>query len=91
MAAADPATAGALDTFADLPAPVPDGAPGVGLTERELVVLRHLAGDAGLAEVAARLHVSHNTVKSQARTAYRKLGVRSRADAVARVRELGLL
>lgn len=91
LAAADPATAGALDTFADLPAPVPDGAPGVGLTERELVVLRHLAGDAGLAEVAARLHVSHNTVKSQARTAYRKLGVRSRADAVARVRELGLL
>lgn len=87
----DAATAAAIAGFAGLPAPVPDGAPGAGLTERELVVLRELADDAGLAQVAARLHVSHNTVKSQARTAYRKLGVRNRADAVARLRELGLL
>lgn len=91
LGAPDAATAGVLTDLAGLPAPVPDAAPGAGLSERELVVLRELAGDAGLAEVAARLHVSHNTVKSQARTAYRKLGVRSRADAVARLRELGLL
>jgi len=91
LGAPDAATADVLAGLAGLPAPVPDAAPGAGLTERELVVLRELAGDAGLAEVAARLHVSHNTVKSQARTAYRKLGVRSRADAVARLRELGLL
>ncbi|WP_147794646.1 LuxR C-terminal-related transcriptional regulator [Cellulomonas sp. Y8] len=91
LGAPDAATADVLAGLAGLPAPVPDGAPGAGLTERELVVLRQLADDAGLAEVAARLHVSHNTVKSQARTAYRKLGVRNRADAVARLRELGLL
>ncbi|VTR77355.1 helix-turn-helix transcriptional regulator [Cellulomonas hominis] len=91
LAAGDPVLGPFLDGLADLPAPVPDDPGGVGLSERELVVLRHLADGTELAEVAARLQVSHNTVKTQVRTAYRKLGVRRRADAVARARELGLL
>jgi len=88
---ADPDVDRFLARTTDVPVVVPDARDGVGLTERELVVLRALADDAELAEVAARLHVSHNTVKSQARSAYRKLGVRRRADAVSRARELGLL
>jgi DNA-binding NarL/FixJ family response regulator len=91
LAAGDPVLGPFLDGLADLPAPAPDDPGGAGLSERELVVLRHLADGTELAEVAAQLQVSHNTVKTQVRTAYRKLGVRRRADAVARARELGLL
>jgi LuxR family maltose regulon positive regulatory protein len=68
------------------------GAPAAGdLTEREAAVLRMLAGTASLREIADGLYVSHNTVKTQVRSIYRKLGVATRADAVARGRELGLL
>jgi LuxR family maltose regulon positive regulatory protein len=42
-------------------------------------------------EVAAELFLSRHTVKSEAISIYRKLGVTSRAQAVARARELGLL
>jgi LuxR family maltose regulon positive regulatory protein len=87
----DPEVERVLARAAWVPPVVPDARGAVGLTERELVVLRELADDAELAEVAARLHVSHNTVKSQVRTAYRKLGVRRRVDALSRARELGLL
>jgi LuxR family maltose regulon positive regulatory protein len=80
-----------LADLAAVPAAVADGRTRVGLSERELVVLRHVADGVGVAEVAARLHVSPNTVKTQVRSTYRKLGVRRRADAVARARELGLL
>jgi LuxR family maltose regulon positive regulatory protein len=66
--------------------------PGAGdLTERELAVLRMLTGLASAREIAGELYVSHNTVKTQVRSIYRKLGVATRADAVARARELGLL
>ncbi|RKT36101.1 LuxR family maltose regulon positive regulatory protein [Microbacterium sp. AG1240] len=53
------------------------------LTPREAVVLAELARTAHVDEVAARLHVSPNTVKSQRRTLYRKLGVTRREDALA--------
>jgi DNA-binding CsgD family transcriptional regulator len=61
------------------------------LTERELAVLRMLTGLASAREIADQLYVSHNTVKTQVKSIYRKLGVATRADAVARGRELGLL
>lgn len=66
-----------------------DGA--VDLSERELDVLRALSGSGSLRDVADGLRVSHNTVKTHARTLYAKLGVASRAEAVARGRDLGLL
>ena len=67
-------------------------APAAGdLTDREAAVLRMLAGTASLREIADELFVSHNTVKTQVKSIYRKLGVATRADAVARGRELGLL
>ncbi|MCL3861615.1 response regulator transcription factor [Actinotalea sp. K2] len=59
------------------------------LTRREVVVLRHLAEDATLQQIAARLFVSRNTVKSQVRSLYRKLGVSRRTEAVAWARSSG--
>lgn len=80
-----------LRTVQSAPCVLPGRVGAADLTRREQVVLAHLAEDVELAGVAARLHVSPNTVKSQVRGVYRKLGVASRAEAVARAKELGLL
>jgi LuxR family maltose regulon positive regulatory protein len=61
------------------------------LSERELDVLQLLAGDLSQREIASQLFVSFDTVKSHSRSIFRKLGVTSRSDAVARGHELGLL
>lgn len=61
------------------------------LTERELVVLRLLPTRLSTREMGNELHVSVNTVRSQARSIYRKLGVTSRVEAVTQARQLGLL
>jgi LuxR family transcriptional regulator of spore coat protein len=62
------------------------------LTERERLVLGLLdQEDRTLGQIAAALYVSRNTIKSQVRSVYRKLGVRSRAEAVERARESGLV
>ncbi|HMO12231.1 MAG TPA: LuxR C-terminal-related transcriptional regulator, partial [Actinotalea sp.] len=52
--------------------------------------LSNLDEETTLDEIASRLWVSRNTVKSQVRSVYRKLGVSTRADAVARARQYGL-
>ncbi|VTR76124.1 helix-turn-helix domain-containing protein [Cellulomonas hominis] len=71
-------------TTLDLTPPAPStAAEGGTLTVRERVVLAELADDATLEQVARRLYVSRNTVKSQVRSIYRKIGVSTRADAVA--------
>ncbi len=57
------------------------------LSKRETGVLHLLSSDLSLREIAFELFVSYNTVKSQTRAIYRKLGVSTRADAVARSRE----
>jgi LuxR family maltose regulon positive regulatory protein len=75
---------------ADVAGPPPPSGAG-DLTDRELAVLRRLTGDGSAREIAADLYVSHNTVKTQMRAIYRKLGVASREDAVRRARERGLL
>ena len=61
------------------------------LTNREVTVLTLLAGDLSEADIGRELFVSHSTVHSHARSIYRKLGVSSRADAVARARAAGYL
>jgi LuxR family maltose regulon positive regulatory protein len=61
------------------------------LSERELTVLRLLDSKLTQREIAAELYVSFNTVKGHTRSIFRKLGVASRTDAVARGRELELL
>lgn len=75
-----------------LPAAAPPPAdPDGELSARELAVLGRLAGVESAREIASALYVSHNTVKSQVRSIYRKLGVSTRGEAVARARERGLL
>lgn len=61
------------------------------LTIAELRVLRFLPSHLSFREIAARLRVSPNTVKTQAHGVYRKLGAASRSEAVARAQEAGLL
>ena len=53
--------------------------------------LRLLATHLSFPETAQELFLSRHTVKSQAKSLYRKLGATSRSEAVARARELGLL
>jgi LuxR family transcriptional regulator, maltose regulon positive regulatory protein len=61
------------------------------VSERELAVLRLLPTHLSQREIAAELFVSFNTVKTHIRSIFTKLGVNSRAEAVERGRELGLL
>jgi ATP/maltotriose-dependent transcriptional regulator MalT len=68
-----------------------DAAPYWELSERELAVLRLLASKLSQREIAGELYVSFNTVKTHTRAIFRKLGAASRAEAVARARELGLI
>lgn len=61
------------------------------LTSRELSLLRELPSLLTIKEIAAARSVSANTVKTQLRSIFDKLGVSSRRDAVAAGRRLGLL
>lgn len=70
-----------------VPTPAPSSEP---LTKRERVVLSNLSEDVTLEQIASKLFVTRNTVKSQVRSVYRKLGVSTRADAVAWAREVGI-
>jgi LuxR family maltose regulon positive regulatory protein len=68
-----------------------DGAWAMSLTGAELRLLPYLATHLTFSETASRLFISRNTVKSEAVSIYRKLGVSSRSEAIARAVELGLL
>jgi LuxR family maltose regulon positive regulatory protein len=61
------------------------------LTIAELRVLRFLPSHRSFREIAERLDVSVNTVKTQAHAIYRKLDAASRSEAVARASRAGLL
>lgn len=61
------------------------------LTPAELRVLPYLQTHLKIAEIAGRLFVSHNTIRTQVTSIYRKLGVSSRDDAVQRATAIGLL
>jgi LuxR family maltose regulon positive regulatory protein len=61
------------------------------LSQRELDVLRLLAGDLDGPAIAAELFVSLNTVRTHTKNIYAKLGVNSRRAAVSRGADLGLL
>jgi LuxR family maltose regulon positive regulatory protein len=69
----------------------PSGAAGLPLTGSELAVLRFLPSHMTNQEIAEALFLSINTVKTHLRSAYRKLGVANRRQAIARGRRLDLL
>ncbi len=61
------------------------------LTGAELRLLPLLPTHLSFQEIGDQMYLSPHTIKSQAISMYRKLGVSSRSHAVARSRELGLL
>jgi LuxR family maltose regulon positive regulatory protein len=61
------------------------------LTNRELVVLKALSGPLTLREIAREFHVSHNTIKTQVSSLFRKLGAHDRAAAVRAARDRSLI
>src|SRR5690606_32951965 len=84
----------ALLSGPDLPAPRRSGetmSSLITLTAAEERALRALAGPGTLAEVAATLHVSRNTLKTQVSGLYRKMDASSRAETIAQARRHGLL
>ncbi len=86
LVAAVRATCGCHDDALDLPAvaEAPGPRPGheVGVTPREADVLALIAQGLSNQEIAQRLYLSINSVKTHIRTAYRRLGVTSRSQAV---------
>lgn len=95
----------ARETYHRRPSPflrrVVDAAPATGarqadalveqLTERELAVLGYLPSRLSNADIAERIYVSVNTLKTHLKSIYRKLGVSDRDGAIERADELGLL
>jgi DNA-binding NarL/FixJ family response regulator len=63
----------------------------LGISEREFEVLEQLAAGRSNKEIAGRLNVSPNTVKTHVARLYEKLEARRRTDAVNRARELGMI
>jgi ABC-type sugar transport system substrate-binding protein/DNA-binding CsgD family transcriptional regulator len=63
----------------------------LGMTERELEILRLLDKGMSDREIAGLLFLAQGTVKWHNNQIYTKLGVKRRSQAVARARELGLL
>jgi ATP/maltotriose-dependent transcriptional regulator MalT len=63
----------------------------LGISEREFEVLEHLAAGRSNKEIAQKLAVSPNTVKTHVARVYEKLEASRRTEAIAKARELGLI
>ena len=63
----------------------------LGLSPREFTVLGELAAGHSNKEIAQRLNVSPNTVKTHVAQVYEKLGAKRRTDAVNKARALGIV
>ena len=84
----------------EVPVPVPVPGPFVrntarlrelGITPRELEILELMAAGHSTREMAERLFVSENTVKTHASRLFDKLSARRRTQAVQRAKEAGLI
>jgi LuxR family maltose regulon positive regulatory protein len=82
-----------VDALADEVSDMPTNGPGgnSALTAAELRLLPLLSTHLSFREIGDRLFVSRNTIKTQAISSYRKLGVSSRSEAISRASELGLV
>ena len=69
----------------------PKARAGLHISASELVVLQALALGLSNKEIAAKLDVSPNTIKTHVARLFDKLGAKRRTDAVNRARELGIL
>jgi DNA-binding CsgD family transcriptional regulator len=63
----------------------------LGITPRELEILSQIAAGLSNKEIADKLYVSENTVKTHAASVFEKLNARRRTQAVQLAKEAGLL
>jgi DNA-binding CsgD family transcriptional regulator len=63
----------------------------LGISASEMTVLEEIAAGRSNKEIAARLNISPNTVKTHAARLFEKLGAKRRTDAVKKARELGIV
>ena len=63
----------------------------LGITPRELEILELMAAGLSNREIAERVHVSENTVKTHSSRVFDKLGARRRTQAVQLGKELRLI
>jgi len=63
----------------------------LGISPRELDVLREIAAGHSNKEIAAHLNVSPNTIKTHVSRLFEKLGAKGRTDAINKARELGIV
>jgi DNA-binding CsgD family transcriptional regulator len=84
----------------EVPVPVPVGGPfqrndarlqQLGITPRELEILEAMAAGLSNREIAERLFVSENTVKTHANRLFTKLSAQRRTQAVQLAKEAGLI
>lgn len=82
----------------EVPVPAPAGfirderaLESLGITPRELEILELIASGLSNREIAERVHVSENTVKTHSSRVFSKLGARRRTQAVQRGKELRLI
>jgi DNA-binding NarL/FixJ family response regulator len=61
------------------------------ISPRELAVLHEIATGRSNKEIAARLNVSPNTVKTRVARLFEKLGANGRAEAINKARDLGIV
>ncbi|GAB3634273.1 hypothetical protein GCM10027421_36270 [Microbacterium shaanxiense] len=73
------------------PVDIPEPRSAVRLRSSQLAVLRELRVGGSLSEIAGRLQLSVNTVRTHTKAIYRRLDVHTREDAVALARSTGLL
>jgi ATP/maltotriose-dependent transcriptional regulator MalT len=63
----------------------------LGITPRELQILELIAGGLSNGEIAERIHVSENTVKTHLSRVFDKLGARRRTQAVRLAKDYRLI
>jgi two-component system, NarL family, response regulator LiaR len=63
----------------------------LGITRRELEILELIAEGLSNKEIASRVYVSENTVKTHAASVFEKLNARRRTQAVQLAKEAGLI
>lgn len=82
---------GAVLEFAGLHDSRADGPPLEAMSRREHEALSLICAGRNNAQIAAALYISEKTVRNHISSLYRKLGVRSRTEAMVRARERGLV
>ena len=61
------------------------------MTKSQLTLLKHLATGATLDEIAKKLNISHNTVKTRTKLLYKKFRVNNRKDLIFHALQLRII